>query len=460
MFSIAFFDVMSQDVEVKSLSFNKRGSDELAPFFHDSVLYFCSNRKSSVIKSVFDQNGQYLFKLYQSKLKYNGTWTAPEIAYPQLQSEVNNGAFFISESNDVIYITKSQSFNIKSAKRTGKGDKFGVFEVKKENDNWQSEVKSLPFNSQNDYSTGHASLSNDGKYLFFSSDMNRGYGAADIYCCEKIDGVWGEPVNVGNRINTPRNELFPFVDSSGKLFFASDGLGGKGGLDIYYSVKEAGAWSEPVALEEPVNTEFDDYALMVLSNDEIGFFTSNRNNSEDIYMFKQMFPKFETVKPQKADKFCFTFFENGPYQSDTLPFIYRWTFGDGVKAKGLKVRHCFPGPGKYKIKLNVVDTLQNIDLMTVAEHDVELKRKEQVFISSADTVKINEPVSFNAHQSYFENLTPKDYYWTFEDGKKEKGVTIVHIFRKTGKQNVLCGTVDKNDSNKKFCSLKEIVVIE
>ena len=452
-----FSSTFSQDVEVRSLPVNHKFSNEIAPCFHDSTLYFISNRKSSVVKSVVDNNNEYLYKIYETRLKPDGSWSHVKLAVPRLQSPINNGGIFISENGDQLFITKSQSDNLGKLKK-GKTDKFGVFSSEMENGSW-TKAKSLNFNSSSTYSVGQPALSEDGELLFFSSDMNKGYGQADIYMCKKVNGEWSEPENLGRKINTPGNELFPFIHPSGKLYFASDGLGGMGGLDIYYSVKVGDSWTDPISVGEPINSEFDDYGCYIMPDANSGYFTSNRDQSENIYFFEMMFPSFDVCKPQKEDKFCFVLFENGPYKSDTLPFIYRWDFGDGQFGKGLKVRHCFPGPGHYSVKLNVVDTLLNVEMMTVAQHEIDLKKREQVFISCPDTVKVGDVISLNANQSHFESITPKEYYWIFDDGKKEKGVTITHIFRKRGIQSITCGTIDVNSDNK-FCSTREIIVIE
>jgi hypothetical protein len=73
---------------------------------------------------------------------------------------------------------------------------------------------------------------------------------------------------------------------------------------------------------------------------------------------------------------------------------------------------------------------------------------------------VGESISLNAAQSYFETIEPKDYYWDLGDGNKQKGVTINYIFRTKGKYIISCGTVDRQDSDYKYCSTKEIIVIE
>lgn len=459
LFSICLFNVSAQEIEIKELTLNLKQSNAIAPFFHDSVLYYSSNKKSTVVKSVFDQNDEYLYKVYKTRLKPDGSWSSPQLAFENIQSPINNGAIALSENGEELILTQSQTASLKQAQRQKNGDKLGLFFSSKNGDAWTI-PQSMSFNSESEFSTGQPAISFDGTKLVFASDMNKGYGKTDLYYCELKNGEWTDPENLGKVINTPERELFPFFHSSGKLFFASDGLGGLGGLDLFYSRELNGQWMEPIALDPPINSEFNDFACWIASSEESGYFTSDRNKSDNIYSFKQLYPSFEYCTPQKIDKYCFTLFENGSYKSDTLPFIYRWTFGDGEFGDGLKVRHCFPGPGSYKIELNVVDTLLNVDLMTVAQHQIELKRTEQVFISCPDTVRLGDVIVLNANESYFKSMEPKEFYWTFNDGKKGKGVTITHIFRKIGTQTVSCGTVAKSDVSIKHCSTKEIVVIE
>ena len=99
-------------------------------------------------------------------------------------------------------------------------------------DEW-GEEQSLPFNSD-EYSVAHPAVTMDGKRLFFSSDMPGGYGGMDLYVSENENGRWGPPINLGPGINTEASEIFPYYDKTGKLYFASDGHIGLGGLDVYY----------------------------------------------------------------------------------------------------------------------------------------------------------------------------------------------------------------------------------
>jgi outer membrane protein OmpA-like peptidoglycan-associated protein len=148
-------------------------------------------------------------------------------------------------------------------------------------------MEKLPFN-KNGFSYQHPALSPDGKKLYFSSDMEGGYGSFDLWYVDIIGDVVGEiPVNLGETINTPNREHFPFISQKGDLFFASNGHLGLGMLDNFVSEWVDGAYATPTNLGVPINSQYDDFNLNYYNDDE-GFFASNRNKkSDDIFQFKQ-----------------------------------------------------------------------------------------------------------------------------------------------------------------------------
>jgi outer membrane protein OmpA-like peptidoglycan-associated protein len=148
--------------------------------------------------------------------------------------------------------------------------------------------KNFQFNRKG-FSVGHAFISDELKMMFFISDKPGGYGGTDIYVCRYKNGQWTNPTNLGNRINTPGNEMFPFVYKN-QLYFSSDGHVGMGGLDIFVSSFDQYFWSFPNNLKAPINSEKDDFAYYLLDKEEDkGFFSSNRDGGkggDDIYLFK------------------------------------------------------------------------------------------------------------------------------------------------------------------------------
>lgn len=159
----------------------------------------------------------------------------------------------------------------------------------KKNDQWVV-MGNFPYDNVEKYSIGDAALSKDGKIIYFTSDMPGGFGKTDLWYCEKrADGSWGSPVNCGKTINTAEEDAFPVIGGDGNLYYASKGLPGMGGYDIYCAKGEKDQWSTPVNLKYPINSTSDDFYLV--TNDGIsGYLSSNREGgqgSDDIYSFKR-----------------------------------------------------------------------------------------------------------------------------------------------------------------------------
>lgn len=459
LFAVGISPLQAQDTEIKEISLGNSLSNDMFPTVNGSSLIFISNRRINLFTSYFNQNNQRLYHLFKADITPTGSFGKPSLFAQEIQSAFNNGPLYFTEDGNTLYFTRSKALTLKTSKSNRNADLLGIFYSKKENNTWSEPIE-IKLNGNEKASFGQPTMSPDGKLMIFVSDMKNGFGKSDLYVSEFQNGSWGEPINMGSVINTSGNEIAPFFHPSGKLFFASNGHGGKGGLDIFYTRKIDAKWTPPTPIETPINSPSDDYGIFLMPDENTGYFTSNRTATDKIYSLRRLFPIFEDTEKQEDDNFCFTFFENGPYRSDTLPFIYRWSFGDGTTATGLEADHCFPGPGSYQVALNVVDTLQNVELYSVANYQLDLEKKEQVYISGPDTIRINQPIQLNATKSHLVTISPSDYYWDFGDNEKARGETIVHIFRKKGVFTITCGTIDKQNPQLKLSSSKEIVVIE
>ncbi len=149
-------------------------------------------------------------------------------------------------------------------------------------------ITEFPYNGD-EFSTGHPTLSKDGNILIFASDRPGGYGGSDLYYCVKSgNGQWTRPVNLGKKINTEGNELFPFLDNNDYLFFASTGHVGLGGLDVFEAqLKEMRPVGDVKNMGAPINTSKDDFGLIRAADGKSGYFSSNRRGNDDIYSFKK-----------------------------------------------------------------------------------------------------------------------------------------------------------------------------
>lgn len=149
----------------------------------------------------------------------------------------------------------------------------------------------FPYNSK-DYNVGQPALHPNGQVLFFTSDMPGGAGGKDIYYCRKSGDKWGLPINAGPLVNTNGNEMFPYIDPSGRLYFSSDKWPGLGGLDIFSVGLDTTyrALSQPRNEGAPFNSPKNDFGVLIEPNQNKGYFSSDRRGNDDIYIFWRVYP--------------------------------------------------------------------------------------------------------------------------------------------------------------------------
>ncbi|MFN4146028.1 MAG: OmpA family protein [Runella sp.] len=221
-----------------------------------------------------------------------GSGEAPKPGKPIPFSKTLNTRFhegpatFTADGSHIIF-TRNNFNEGKKGKSEDNDIKLKLYTAQWGRDDWTN-VKELPFNSD-DYSTAHPSLSKDGSLLYFVSDMPKGFGGKDIYVSRKENGQWGKPVNLGKELNTKQDELFPFIDERGNLYFSTAGRkGGLGGLDLYYAVlsKDGTKVIEVLHLDAPINSKGDDFGIVTDGDRTTGYFSSNRREGDDdIYRF-------------------------------------------------------------------------------------------------------------------------------------------------------------------------------
>lgn len=282
-------------------------------------------------------------------------------------------------------------------------------------------------------------LSPDGLKLYFASDKPDGFGGSDLYYCEWKGDYWNDPVNLGPEINTSGNEAYPFINPAGELLFASDGHPGLGGKDIFFSRLRNNQWLPPVRLDPPINSQYDDFGIITDSLMSEGYFSSNRSNSIDIYRFKTNFPQIFYADIQKENQYCFRFSDSGAIAIDSLSLKYIWDFGDGKKTSGAEVSHCFPGPGKYKVKLDLIDRAIGKLFFSKLLYNLDLRDFEQPFINSPDAVVAGEPVDFDGLKSFLPGYRIISYSWDFSNGSRMQGESVKYTFKQSGEFNVNLG---------------------
>jgi outer membrane protein OmpA-like peptidoglycan-associated protein len=201
-----------------------------------------------------------------------------------LNSKFHDGSAAIFPDGSIIFTRNNYFKGNKGASSDGV-NKLKLYTV---SGNDLNKITEFPYNSD-EYSTGHPTLNADGTILIFASDKPGGYGGSDLYYCVRSGkGQWTRPINLGKKINTEGNELFPFLDKNNHLFFASTGHVGLGGLDVFeVQLKEMKAITEVRNMAAPINTSKDDFGLIRDTDGKSGFFSSNRRGTDDIYSYKK-----------------------------------------------------------------------------------------------------------------------------------------------------------------------------
>jgi hypothetical protein len=446
--------------EVKQLPFNTK-SKELAPAFYKNGLVFCSDRKDKLLMTYVDINNNPLTNLYRVTQKKPGKFDNPELLSKELTTLFFEGPATFSEDNKTIYFTRTNNVSSNLRSRQHEDTTFGIFRAELVAGQW-SKITPLEFNRP-EYNTGYPCLSDNGKLLFFCSDNPEGEGGFDIYFSKLQDSSWSQPVNLGENVNTSKNEIFPFLHPSGRLYFASRGHKQGSDLDLYYTVNINGIWQKPVPLSEPFNSSSDDYGLIMNATMDTGYYVSDRTGSHDIYSAYSTLPAFTGCKSQEENDYCYVFYEPNKSEVDTNMFTFEWDLGDGTKVRALEAEHCFAGPGTYLVQLNVVDKITKEVAFNQASNSFVVEKIKQPYIQVSDTVKVAEEFSLNGNETYLPDFKIDGYYWDFGDGYRAVGPEIKYKFAYPGIYSLQLGVTDHsnvtNNIPQRACVTRTIVVL-
>lgn len=281
--------------EIKLLSINTLNAEFGGYPFGTDQAYFVTNRhKRFGTNRSHTYNSKRFLDLFVASITEDNELEAPEFKSRKVNKKFHEGPLCFSPDLKTVYFTRNNISNGKLRK-----DNKGIQNLKiyiadiDDKGNWRNE-RELPVNSK-DYSVGHPFVTSNGTMLYFVSDMPGGYGGADIYRMPiNDDGSYGTPENLGYKINTEGQEMFPWMSNDDLLFFASDGHLGLGGLDVFVVIpKKDGAFFKLMNVGEPVNTSKDDFALIMSADNVTGFVSSNRSigmGDDDIYSFRLLRP--------------------------------------------------------------------------------------------------------------------------------------------------------------------------
>ncbi len=463
---------------------------EYGPVYTHGELIFTSKRKDTPKEKKNGLDRRYFESMYVSTVN-NGSFSTPRrITFPENGDKTKfrkggESAVSVSPDGKTLYVFRGGKLYEADLMDTTKGEK--------------EMSKNINFS----YLQGHAFVSPDGKMLLFTSESDKGRGGTDIYKSLKgSDGSWSDPQLLPYNINTDYNEDAPFLTEDGTLFFASNGLPGYGGYDVYKThMDESGKWTDPENLGQPINTPGDDIYFALNPNSSKGFYSSSRQGGYgDMDIYNVHYVSNETPKCKAIDttfvisatqsaesQLTYNFELSIPQQYQNNVRSISWKVNDELLAQtSSNVEYAFSGNNTYKVFAKVVvycDTCptlvakctekeiivgqtilaNNLDNENIKQKNTkELKTKKQKSTANELTDEQLNALGWNTTPDYFDF----DQYTLREDAKTILDQNIAVLKRNRDMTLIINGYADsrgteaynKNLSVKRANTVKNYLV--
>lgn len=270
---------------VKNAKMNSTYADFSPLILGNKVLFVSGRPNNLMIQYEFSWNETPYLDIYEVTVVSADSITAPTMIKGEVNTRFHDGPAVITTDGKTMYFTRNNFINQKKGMSKEGVMKLKLFSATLSNGQWVNQ-QDFPYNSD-EYSVGHPAVSSDGKRLYFVSDMPGSIGGTDLWFCDKDTlGGWSRPNNLGPVINTEGNEMFPFISSTGDLFFASNGHFTMGGLDIFYAAAKGKDFKKPMNMGNVMNSTYDDFGFVIDSAYNRGYLSSNRiggKGDDDIY---------------------------------------------------------------------------------------------------------------------------------------------------------------------------------
>lgn len=264
---------------LRPLSINT-DADEFSPIFVSNGIAFLSDQESGRRKSGW--TGRPFLRLYTAQQIEDERFEQVEEFSKRIETyNKHTGPVALARDSQTLIITRNSDV-------PGKDEVYSLqlFEATRKNGHWTRGTL-MPFCDPN-RNYMHPSLSYTGDTLYFASDKGGSQGGTDLYLVTRKGNTWGKPLNLGNAINTPGHEAFPYIHPDGTLYFSSKGHIGFGGFDLFVAERDAqGAFIGARNLGRPLNSPKDDTGFILAPSGRYGFFASQRGGDhDDLYYFK------------------------------------------------------------------------------------------------------------------------------------------------------------------------------
>jgi len=371
----------------------KTGEEFCAVPYKDGFVLVSNRRNTGFVNSEYSWTGQFFTDL----ISING---ATEIEKDQLWKEVKRTnphdgpiAFSGDYKTAILTINQEEIDEVNKIKYA----RLALVIYRFKEGKWTTE-NPFPFNNKA-YSVGHGVLDLEGN-LIFASDKPGGLGGVDLYKSSWKEGAWSEPINLGDKVNTAGDEIFPFVSNTGILYFSSNGWPGNGGLDVFYQENKN---AKAMHIGNPINTQADDFGIFVDDNTGKGLLSSNRNNFKDeIYSISKPVYKIEAeislttcdnkplvnqniVAKNSKTQVEETFKTDDKGKVSFKPSMnssYRFSFAGSENNEPCMTEKSFDKEGKTSVKLSSGYKNQQVTLTVVDENNTNLAGAQLTYYSN------------------------------------------------------------------------------
>lgn len=322
-----YFDALKRDsarFKIKEMPFNK-GIGDFGSAFYNGGLVFVSNRRSGTFRGNYGWDNLGFLNLYFVKKRDTLFRKTANLQNKRFKTGPHDGPVYYSKDGKTAFVTRNRT---EPDAKKGERVHLSLYVMQKGSDDKWGIPQPFPYNS-NLYNLGHAALSSDGKTLYFASDMPGGQGGVDIWKSDKQNGGWAKPINLGPEFNTPDDEMFPYISDEGNLYYSSKGFVGLGGLDIFESRSNGlGGLIPPINLGYPLNTQYDDFALILEKGGKTGYFSSDRKDYIDRIYGVRM-----NLIQLNLEGFVFSGKDNNEKVPDARVVIRNKVLGDSIVTK-------------------------------------------------------------------------------------------------------------------------------
>jgi hypothetical protein len=409
--------------------------------FEDGVVYITETNNVG-ISSPTDAQGRKLFTIF---ILESGGRKKP--FRDELVTQKHEGP--VSFSGDFKTMVFSQQ-----RPSLGRVDPLGLYFADNEDGTWVNE-RAFEFNDPVAWLFS-PSLSADGRTLYFAANYEDGMGGFDIYRSRLQAGSWSRPENLGPEVNTPANEIYPFIHPSGRLYFSSDGHDSNvAGYDLFQTAFVGGKWAQAIKLGAPFNTLSNEYQIWYSEDFKSGYLTSDRRSgSKDIYTFETDIPAFDSPEPIRRTYYKYRIYDKKLDTVDTNLFRYSWVINDTLEVPGHDIAYLFPKPGIYICTLNVFDIQLDTLLEPQTFKTLRIELQEQAVISCPDTIIVNTPVEFDGSETYLPGFDIGRYIWEFGDGVYGEGLRVTHSYLFPGTYRIMLGVEERKKNKKDTPALK------